>query len=373
MKVRPGIARSVCASLAMTLVLVAAPAAQAAGGFYRQHNLASDGFVAADHPDGNLVNAWGLAFNPFGFAWVADNETGLATLYDGAGNPQPLVVHIPTPTDASGGSNPTGIVYNGSGGFVVGNGTASGPSRFIFATEDGVIAGWAPNVDPTHAIRAGGDFAHGAVYKAVAISTGGSGQLLYAADFFNAKVDVFDGAFQRVTLAPGAFADPGIPHGFAPFGIQAIDGDIYVSYAKQGPGKVDEEDGPGLGFVDAYDPNGKLLRRVATRGLLDAPWGMTVAPVGFGQFGGRLLIGNFGDGHIHAYDLATGFPVGTLRGANGQPIRIDGLWGIAFGSGFNGQPVDTLFFAAGPEDESHGLYGRLDFVPARFGFGHDGD
>ena len=341
---------------------VASPAtALANDGAYQAHILVSDGAVAADHTDPNLVNAWGIAFNPFGVVWVANNHSGTSTLYDGAGNPASLIVAIPSPSDATGGS-PTGIVFNASNGFTISNGTVSGPSRFLFATEDGVIAAWAPNVDTTHALRAVDNSAGGTVYKGLALSAGGTGQLLYATDFHNAKVDVFDSKFAPVTLPAGAFMDPRIPSGFAPFGIQAINGDIYVTYAQQDADKHDDVHGRGLGYVDVYDPNGKLLHRVASRGALNGPWGVALAPAGFGRFGGKLLVGNFGDGRINVYDPTSGFPLGSLRDAQRKPIEIEGLWGLAFGNGFAGQPVDTLFFAAGPGDESHGVYGRIDVM-----------
>lgn len=351
------------APLVVALALAAAPAVYA-GDFYQQHNLVSDGFVPADHPDANLVNAWGVAFNPFGPVWVADNGTGVSTLYDGAGNALTLFVHIPSPGNSDGGGNPTGIVFNGSTGFAVTKGSASGASKFIFATEDGLIAGWAPNVDSNHAITAVDNSATtGAVYKGLALSAGGSGSLLYASDFHNNKIDVFDSSFKPVTLPPGAFTDPALPMGFAPFGLQAINGNIYISYAKQDADRHDDVKGKGLGFVNVFDPNGNLIRRVVTRGKLNAPWGMTLAPAGFGKFSNRLLVGNFGDGRINAYDLATGTFIGQLKGVDHRPIQIDGLWGLAFGNGLMSQPVNTLFFAAGPDDEHHGLYGRIDTAP----------
>ena len=294
--------------------------------------------------------------------WVANNGTATSTLYDGAGNVQSLVVQIPTPT-ADGGGNPTGIVFNASTGFAVTSAGVSGASRFIFVTEDGVIAGWAPTVDGTHAIRAVDNSATtGAIYKGAALSAGGAGQLLYASDFHNGKVDVFDDKFMPAALPPTAFTDRTLPAGFAPFGIQAINGDIYVTYAQQDADKHDELHGPGLGYVDVYDPNGSLLGRVASRGLLNAPWGVALAPAGFGSLSNSLLIGNFGDGRINAFDPLLSFPLGSLRGQNHKPIQIDGLWGIAFGNGFANQPVNTLFFAAGPDDEAHGLYGRIDAI-----------
>ena len=333
---------------------------------YAQRNLVSDGFITAEHTDANLVNAWGVAFNPTGFVWVANNGTGTSTLYDGDGNAQSLIVSIPAPGAATGGT-PTGIVFNGTNAFNVTENGTSGSAKFIFVTEDGIIAGWAPSVDGTNAITAIDNSATtGAVYKGVALSAGGSGPLLYAADFHNATIDVFDGTFTPVTPASAtAFTDHFIPKGFAPFGIQAIGGDIYVTYAQQDADKHDEVDGRGLGFVDVYDPNGVLLRRLASRGLLNAPWGIAQAPAGFGAFSNAILVGNFGDGRINAYDPVFGVWLGQLRGTNRQPIQIDGLWGIAFGNGFADQPVNTLFFASGPGAEAHGLYGRLDAASGR--------
>jgi uncharacterized protein (TIGR03118 family) len=248
-----------------------------------------------------------VAFNPFGFVWVADNGTGVATLYDGNGKAQSLVVQIPAPAGASGKGNPTGLVFNGSGDFVVTQGTTSGPSRFLFATEDGVIAGWAPNVNLTHAVRVidASKTTH-AVYKALALSAAGDGGMVYAADFHEPRIDVFDATFKPVTLAAGAFSDPTLPAGFAPFGIQAMQGNLYVSYAKQDAAKHDKIAGKGLGFIDVYVPNGWLIRRVASQGALNAQWGMTLAPAGFGKFSNCLLVGNFGDGRINAYDPASG-------------------------------------------------------------------
>jgi len=353
------IARSIGAALALAFALGSMPLiAQHGKTGYVQHNLVSDGAIAADHTDPNLVNAWGVAFNPNGVAWVANNGTGTSTLYDGDGNPQSLVVSIPTPTADSGG-RPTGIAYNASSGFVVTGASGSGPSRFLFATEDGVIAGWSPAADTTHAIMAIDSSPGHAIYKGLALSAGGTGQLLYATDFHNGKVDVFDSTFAPVTLS-GSFTDSTLPAGFAPFGIQAIGGDVYVTYAQQDADAEDELHGKGLGYVDLYDANGNLLQRIASRGALNAPWGVALAPASFGALGSSLLIGNFGDGRINAFDTFRGGPLGSLLDANRRPIQIDGLWGIAFGNGLANQPTNTLFFAAGPNDEANGLYGRID-------------
>ncbi len=276
-------------ALVMAIALSAAPAARAdPEGRYHRHDLVSDQPGVADHQDGNLKNAWGVAFNPFGFVWVSDAETGVSTLYDGAGNPQQLVVTIPPAAGAAAG-NPTGIVFNASPGFVVNHPapctpsatvTCSGAAAFIFATEDGVIAGWNPRVDGTHAILVKDNSSAGAQYKGLALSAGGNGSLLYATDFHNGKIDVWDASFNPVTLAAGAFTDPDIPNGFAPFGIQAIGGNIYVTYAKQDAERHDDVAGKGLGYVDVYDPNGTLLDRVVSKGPLNAPWGLALAPGG---------------------------------------------------------------------------------------------
>ena len=332
-----------------------------ASGLYHQRNLVADTAAAqAGNIDPNLVNAWGVAFNPFGFVWVADNHSGKSTLYDGDGHPQALVVTIPGAAPGATGS-PTGIVFYGGPGFIVRRGTATAPARFIFASEDGGIAAWAPQVDPTNAIRLVSTPT--AVYKGLALSATGTGALLYATDFHNNRVDVFDTNFARVNLPGQPFRDPHLPGGYAPFGIQAIHGDLYVTYAKQDADAEDDVPGPGNGFVSVFAPNGEFLRRFATRGVLNAPWGIALAPASFGEFANRLLVGNFGDGSINAFDLDSGRFVGKLRGKNHKPIAIDGLWGIGFGNGLFNQPTNTLFFAAGPNDENNGLYGRLDVVP----------
>jgi uncharacterized protein (TIGR03118 family) len=345
----------------LTLALLLASTSVSAASLFKQRNLVSDGGVPAAHVDHNLVNGWGVAFNPLGFVWVADADGMVSTLYDGDGNVQPLVVQIPSPTMSIGG-HPTGIVFNGSSGFVATHNGVSGPSRFLFATEQGVIAAWAPNVDSTHAIRMVNRSSVGTSYKGLALSAGGSGQLLYAADFAHGHVDVFDSSFHPVSLPTGAFVDANLPKGFAPFGIQAIGGDIYVTYALRESGGTDEVAGPGLGYVDVYTPNGHFIRRVASGGCLNAPWGIALAPAGFGVYSNKLLIGNFGDGRINAFHPTSGSALGPLRNSGGAAIHIDGLWGMQFGNGFANQPVNTLFFASGPAGESHGLYGRLDLI-----------
>jgi uncharacterized protein (TIGR03118 family) len=340
----------------------AALGARGSGGGYLTHFLVSDGFASADHTDPNLVNAWGIAFNPTGPVWIADNGASVSTLYDGQGNIVPLVVQIPAAGGGAGGP-PTGVVFNATAGFEASKGN---PSKFIFAGEDGVISGWSPAVDPTHAVALVDNSSSGAVYKGIALAAGGSGPLLYATDFHNAKVDAFDATMAPVTT--GGFVDPNIPAGFGPFGIQAINGDIFVTYAKQDDARHDDVKGQGLGFVDVFDANGRLVKRLISRGRLNAPWGLALAPTAFGKFGGRLLVGNFGDGTINVYDPTDGRPLGRLRDPHHSKIAIDGLWGLSFGNGFRGQGADSLYFTAGPDGESHGLYGRIDAV----GMGDDG-
>src|SRR4051812_34787399 len=326
---------------------------------YQLERLVSDETGKAAHQDANLINGWGVAFNPNGFVWVANNHTGTSTLYDGAGNRQTLVVTVPgRPGDSALGS-PTGIVFNGSSNFVVAKGTISGPSRFLFATEEGVIAGWAPNVDATNAL--GVVATPDAVYKGLALGANGTDVFLYATDFAGGKVDVFGKAFAPVS-APGRFIDRGLPAGYAPFGIQNINGDIYVTFARKQPGETDETAGPGLGVVDVFDADGNLLRRVASHGKLNAPWGLALAPAGFGKFANNLLVGNFGDGAILGFDAHSGEFRGRLRAADGHLLKVDGLWGMAFGNGILQQPTNALFVAAGPADETHGLYAKITAV-----------
>jgi uncharacterized protein (TIGR03118 family) len=357
-----------CAGLALAPCLATADDKDVESGwshdFYESHVLVSDGSVPADFTDANLVNAWGVVFNPQAVVWIADNHTGKSTLYDGTGKPVPLVVTIPPAPGETQGS-PTGIVFSGGTDFVVKGKTktgqdGSGPARFIFASEGGQITGWVPTVNTATTFlavdsSAGGGPNH-AIYKGLALGGNGTTHLLYAADFHNARVDVFDGTFQPAKLPAGAFTDSHVPKGYAPFGIQAVNGDIVVTYAKQGPDAVDDVHGRGLGFVDIFDPNGKLVQRFAARGVLNAPWGVALAPSSFGRFGGALLIGNFGDGTINAYGPISGRFLGSLRDSKGKRLVIDGLWGIAFGNGLLQQDTNALFAAAGPAAEQHGTY-----------------
>jgi len=324
---------------------------------YRMRNLVSDQAGVAAHVDPNLVNAWGLVAGPTTPWWVADNGTNVSTLYDGHGNAVPLVVSV----DGA----PTGTVFNGGSDFVVRHGGASGPALFLFSTESGTIRGWNPSVPPpspsTQSFLVADRSSEDAIYKGLAIGSTASGDRLYATDFHNDRVDVFNGNFHLVD-SPDAFVDPMIPDGYAPFGIQNLDGKLFVTYAKQDADAEDDVSGPGRGFVDMFSLRGKLLGRVASRGPLDAPWGLALAPRRFGAFGGDLLVGNFGDGTINAYQLnasGTADHDGTLERSNGDAIVIDGLWALSFGNGDAAGATGRLFFTAGPDDESHGLFGRI--------------
>ena len=313
---------------------------------------------SSSNVDPQLVNAWGIAFNPAGFVWVANAGTSTSTLYDGNGALQSLVVSIPA--GAAGLASPTGIVFNASTHFVVSQGGTSGASAFIFVGEAGTVSGWSPGVNPNAAIQVVDNAAAGAVYKGAALASSGGADFLFATDFHNGRVDVFDTNFAQVAVA-GGFTDPTLPAGYAPFGIQAIGGMLYVTFAKQDADAEDDVAGAGLGLIDVFDATGHFVKRlVDVGGPLNAPWGIALAPANFGPLSNALLVGNFGDGKINAFDATSGAFMGSLNKADGTPIVIDGLWGIAFGNGINNQPTNTLFFAAGPADETHGVYGRID-------------
>ena len=318
--------------------------------------LVADQGTDAAHLDTHLINAWGIAFNPTAFVWVANNGTSTSTLYDGNGVPQSLVVAIPSGTAGAAGT--TGIVYNGSTDFKVTQNGVTGASPFIFVGEAGTVAGWSPTVNLNNAVTVV-DTGGNAVYKGLAIGAYNGANYLYAADFHNNRVDVYDANWQKATL-PGTFTDPNLPTGYAPFGIQTIGDRIYVAYAQRETGGNDDVKGAGLGIVDAYDTAGNMVKRLVTGGALNAPWGLAMAPSNFGDFSNALLVGNFGDGKINAYNPTTGAFIGTLQKSDHTPIVIDGLWGIAFGNGVNNQPTNTLFYTAGPGDEAHGAYGRID-------------
>lgn len=329
------------------------------GGQYVANLLVSDTGAGALHTDANLVNAWGLAFNPNGFGWVSDAGTGVSTLYDGDGAQQSPTVSLPD--GSAGPAMPTGIVYNGTSGFTFTAGGHSGTPAFIWATIQGTIAAWSPDVDATHAFNLVDNGAAGSVYTGLALGADANdAPLLFAADFAGGQVAVFDSSFHDVTPI-GGFVDPAVPADYAPFGIQQIGGNLFVAWAQVDPNTGLDVHAPGAGALDEFDTAGNLVKTlVAPGGALDAPWGMALAPANFGPQSNQLLVGNFGDGTIHAYDPATGALTGQILNDDMSPIAIDGLWGIAFGNGLSDQPTNTLFYAAGPGGETHGAYGRID-------------
>jgi uncharacterized protein (TIGR03118 family) len=318
---------------------------------FTQHNLVADQAGVADITDPSLVNPWGISESASGPFWISDNGGGLTTLYNGSGAKIPLVVTIAPPKGGSTAA-PSGQVFNNTTAFLLANGK---PAAFIFVTEDGTISAWNGGTASAIAVD---NSAGGAVYKGVALGSNAFGPLLYATNFNAGTVDVFDGNFAAVKAA-GGFTDPNLPAGFAPFNIASLGGKLYVSFAKQDSAKHDDVAGPGNGFVDIFDMDGNLQKRLVSNGALNSPWGMAIAPATFGAFGGALLVGNFGDGWINAFDPSAGTMLGSLQDSHGNVIAIDGLWAIIFGNGKLGGDQNTLYFTAGPDGEQHGLFGSL--------------
>ena len=323
---------------------------------YVVHGLVSDEQRRASRVDSRLVNTWGIAASPTGPWWTSNEASASSTLYSGEGRKQLLTVTV------DGG--PTGIAYYGGKGLRVSAGGRSDPARFVYACEDGMLRAWTPTVPKgwsTQAIVVVDDAAEAAVFRGVAID----GERVYATDFHNARVDVFDAHWRRVRKA-GAFADSSIPGWYAPFGIAAVRGHLFVTYVARAP--VNGNDSSTGGYVDEFDRGGRLLARVARKGELNAPWGIALAPRSFGRFGGDLLVGNFGDGRINAYrHTSSGWSYeGALHGAKGKPLVVNGLWALAFGNGATAGRADTLFFASGPHEWRgdtelgvHGLFGSI--------------
>ena len=330
-------------SLAFTPVALHATA-------YQQTNLVSDVPGLAANTDPNLVNPWGIASSATSPFWVSNAGTGVSGLYNSAGAPQALVVSIPSP--GPGPSVPTGQVFNG--------GSAFNADRFLFASARGTISGWRPALG-TNAEILVNNSAAGASYLGLTLGTSGSDTFLYAADFARGQVDVFSGSGAPI-INPGAFTDSTIPVDYSPFNIENIGGTLFVTYALRGADGFDVA-GPGNGYINRYDLSGNLLGRFASGGALNSPWGMAQAPAGFGDFSGSLLVGNFGDGTINAFDPGSGALLGTLTNVAGNPIVNEGLWGLRFGNGGNGGTLGTLYFAAGIDDEEHGLFGSISAVP----------
>jgi len=356
-------------------------AVPAHAGFFQQTNLvtddsaflASQGYTPTTQPDDpNLINPWGMSYGPGGPIWVSDNNSGFATVYSGAGVNFGLNVTIAPPMGSPAGTlaAPTGQVHNGTPGFLLSDGK---PAVFLFATEDGTVSGWNPGAGgfgPTahselHVDNSAGGT--GAVYKGLAIGSVGSNNFIYAANFRSGHVDVFDNSFGAA--AGFSFIDPSPPpvpagtpagQGWAPFNIQQLNGHLYVTYALQNAAHHDDVAGKGFGFVDEFNLDGTFVRRVATGGALDSPWGLDIAPAGWGIFANDLLIGNFGNGEINVFNPnATDDLLGTLTDATGAPIVIGDLWGLINGNGGLGGDPNAVFFAAGVRDESHGLFGAL--------------
>ncbi|HKA35178.1 MAG TPA: TIGR03118 family protein [Thermoanaerobaculia bacterium] len=382
---------------ALLVVSLLGTKASAAGGGYVEKDLVvnqkvgnvpqltdANGIVhTADFFDANLVNPWGISESSSSFLWVSDNGSHQSTLYNSAGSPQSLVVAIPAPPPgdplAAAGA-PTGTAFNITfgtataqfmiSGFTSGGVATTQTALFLFVTEDGTILGWNPGVNPMgtpmstagkHAIIAVDNSGSGAVYKGTAVATDSGGTTrLYATNFAAGKVEVYDGNFSPASGLPDdAFVDPQLPKNYSPFNVAVISGKIFVTYALKETGGEDDVSGQGHGIVDTYDLLGNFLSRFAQHGQLDSPWGMALAPSGFGELAGMLLIGNFGNGHINAFNPVTGEFFDKLRDGHGQAIVIDGLWALQFGNGVNGGHSGTLYFTAGPNEEADGLFGSL--------------
>jgi len=322
-----------------------------------QHNLVADLAGQADLVDTNLVNPWGIATSPTSPFWVSDNHSGVSTLYNTTNAILPLVVTIPPPSGGNGPAAPTGVIFNGGTNFML---PAGAPAKFIFATEDGTISGWSAG---TNAILTVDHSASGAVYKGLALASAGGSNYLYAANFNSGAMEVFDAGFHQVNW-PGAFVDTNLPPGYAPFNVTLFGDALYVTYAKQDDAKHDDDHGLSRGFVDIYNTSGSLVTRLISGGALDSPWGLAVAPAGFGPLGGALLVGNFGNGAINAFNATNGAFLAALNDPQGKPIRIEGLWGLRFGNGANGGDANVLYFTAGPSGEEHGLFGSLSVSAA---------
>jgi uncharacterized protein (TIGR03118 family) len=343
---------------------------------FGQSNLVSDnqgGHLSAQVQDNNLINPWGISFAPTGPFWIANNHTGTSTLYNvdpttDTTTVNPLVVTIAPPPGQTGPASPTGTVFNNdpNPGFLV-NGK---PAAFIFSTEDGTISAWNGGTQTTLEVNYSGDPAHGdstvppaegigAVYKGLTIGTENGTTLLYAANFRHGTVDVFNDQWQQVM----SLTDGNLPAGYAPFNAQVLDGHLFVTYAKQDEFKHDDVSGKGNGFVDEFDLNGNLIDRVASHGPLNSPWGLAIAPTDFGKYAGDLLVGNFGDGTISAFDLNHNDQnMGKLLGIDGKPITIDDLWALTPGNGTKAGSSGNIYFTAGGKAETQGLFGSLSPV-----------
>jgi len=325
---------------------------------FSQLNLVTDDQTAnsAQITDPALVNAWGLSYSPTGPFWVSDNDTHVSTIYNV--NPATnittkagLTVTIP------GAGNVTGQVFNSN------SANAFNQDLFLFVSEDGTISGWRSNLGTSAETLATGSSAN--IYKGVAEAAVSGNNYLYAANFKSGAIDVFKGTSTGLGTSDlaGSFSDPNLPSGYAPFNIQNLNDKLYVTYAEQDPNSPDEVAGAGKGLVSIFDTQGNFIERLASQGTLNAPWGLVIAPSSFGEFAGDLLVGNFGDGTINAFNLTNNHFDGQLKGSNGQPLSIDGLWALTLGNGGNAGSSQSIYFSAGPNEEAHGLFGTIAVVP----------
>jgi uncharacterized protein (TIGR03118 family) len=374
-KDRPSLMAATIAMVVTMLVLAAKPTLSFdfdRHSTYLRTDIVSDNSdsVPAAIQDPRLINAWGLAFAPTSPFWINDNGSGLSTLYafDSTTGlvdvlPEPSVVIPPPSNEPKATAAPTGIVFNPAN--ILAPGTPSfGGDVFIFDTEDGTVSGWQPSFGDNAMLRADNLQAPsaGPVYKGLALGMAGGNAELFAANFRAGTVDVFDVNYHQVPLSPKAFVDPRLPAGYAPFGIANINNLLYVTYALQDGDKHDDVKGPGHGFVDEFTTGGLMVRRFASRGTLDSPWGIAAAPSrGFGSASGHILVGNFGDGGINVFDHSGDWD-GFLKNANGDSLGPDRLWSLSFGNGSLAGPTTTLFFTAGPHDEANGLFGKIEVV-----------
>ena len=348
-------------------MIVLLGAGAASGQLYQETKLVLNASGGTATTDARLVNPWGLSRSSTSPWWVADNGTGMSTLYNATGVAQSIVVSVP--------GAPTGTVYNGTTDFELAPGK---PARFIFSSEDGTISGWNSSVDATHAIVMA--TTPGAVYKGLAIAVVNGKRQLYATDFHGRHIDVFNSSFQKVGELDPTFhsiwrgrsdddfsglESAGFLGGLSPFGIQNIGGNLFVTFAKQDADGEDDVAGPGNGAVAVYTPAGQPVRVFEHVDGLNSPWGLALAPGDFGAFSHYLLVGQFGSGEILAFNMETGKMAGKMMDAAGQPLKIDGLWAIAFGSGGNSGPLNTMYFTAGPDDEQNGLFGTLTAVTSQ--------
>ena len=325
---------------------------------YQQTNLVSDQSGIAAATDANLVNPWGMSRSSASPWWISDNGTGLSTLYTGTGTAASLVVTIPTgdPNVSSTGT-PTGTVHNSSTGFALPNGK---PAVFLFVTEDGTISGWNGGTSATIMVNTkSASVFKGAALASVGLPPFGNSTFLYVADFRKGRIQVFDSSFNHVHAIEHLFRDWNLPSGYAPFNIQNIGGELYVTFAKQDSARHDEVDGAGMGFVDVFSPLGFLVRRMDHGPWLNGPWALAMAPGDFGIYSHDLLVGQFGSGNVAVYDPVSGDFKGLLQDSTNNPIAISGLWGLSFGSGGTSGSATTLYFTAGLDDENHGLFGTI--------------